>query len=303
MAVSLRDGYRDPGSRALLVAAVIHVTELTYCYPRKDAPALSELNLEIPPGQFVAVIGANGAGKSSLCYALTGFIPHFFRGNLSGTIEVHGRNVPETPLADLAGDIGLVFSNPFNQITGAKFTVREEIAFGLENIGLSREDMLHQTDQVLAMTGLTNLAERSPFALSGGQQQRLAIASVLAMEPRVLVLDEPTSQLDPAGTREVFAVLRTLAAAGETTVILAEHKLEWVAVFADRILVLQEGRLVADGSPEEVLSSTKLPSFGLSPTRYTIAARQAFDRDLVKNHADVSRPLPVTLEQTAKFFA
>lgn len=279
---------------------MIRVTELTYYYPRQDEPALSNLNIEIPAGQFVAVIGANGAGKSSLCYALSGFIPHFFRGNLSGEIEVYGRNVPETELADLAGDIGLVFSDPFNQITGAKFTVQEEIAFGLENIGLSREDMLQRTGQIMAMTGLDDLAERSPFALSGGQQQRLAIASVLAMQPRLLVLDEPTSQLDPVGTKEVFAVLHELAADGETTVILTEHNLEWMAVFADRILVLQEGRLAADGPPEEILASAELPSFGLSPTRYTMAARQALDRGLVENQADL-RSLPITLEQTAAF--
>ena len=276
---------------------MIHVENLTYSYPRAQEPALKDLDLDIPQGQFCAVAGANGAGKSTLCYALTGFVPHFYHGTLAGKVQVAGKDVPETPLAELAGEIGLVFPNPFNQITGARLTVREEVAFGLENLGVPRDEMTGRVTEALALTGLAELAGRSPLALSGGQQQRLAIASVIVMRPRVLVLDEPTAQLDPVGTREVFAVLSELAA-GETTVVLTEHKLEWIAVFAHRLILLVDGQIAADGPPQEVLAAADLEQVGLSPTRYTQVARQAQARGLVPP----ATPLPVTLEQAVGFF-
>ncbi|MCI0397208.1 MAG: energy-coupling factor ABC transporter ATP-binding protein [Chloroflexi bacterium] len=274
------------------------VENLTYTYPRAARPALDNLTLHIPEGQFCAIVGANGAGKTTLCHALTGFIPHFYRGTLAGDVQVVGKAIAQTPLADLAGEIGLVFANPFNQITGARFTVREEIAFGLENLGLPRDEMVARIAEVLALTGLEALADRSPYALSGGQQQRLAIASVIAMRPRLLVLDEPTSQLDPVGAREVFTVLRDLAAEGSATVVLAEHKLEWVAAFTDRVLALAGGRLVADGPPREVLAAPEIAQAGIGQTRYTIAARHASERRL----APAGKPLPVTLDQAVEFF-
>ncbi len=277
---------------------MIHLSDVTYFYPRSDSPALSNVSLHIPAGQFCAVIGANGSGKSTLCSALAGFVPHFYRGKLTGSIEVAGIDIAGASLAELAGTVGLVFANPFNQITGARFTVREEVAFGLENMGVPRAEMGPRIDEVLAFVHLTDLADQSPYALSGGQQQRLAIASVLVMRPKILVLDEPTSQLDPIGSKEVFAVLRDLAATDEATVVLAEQKLEWVATFADRVLVLHKGKLVADGAPDEILSSPTLKKYGLEPTRYTQVARAA---QALGRHANETA-LPVTLEQAVEFF-
>jgi len=277
---------------------MIHVHDLTYRYPGQSRPALLDVNLDVPAGQFCAVVGANAAGKSTLCYALTGFVPHFYRGKLQGTISVAGRDLLQTPPGELAGEIGLVFQNPFNQITGARFTVREEVAFGLENLGLPREEILSRIDEALALTGLADVADRSPYALSGGQQQRLAIASMVVMRPRVLVLDEPTSQLDPVGTREVFAALSALAAAGDTTVVLAEHKLEWLAAFAQRVVALSGGQIVADGPPREVLTSPEIKGCGVGQTRYTQAARVAQRDGLVP----ADKPLPITLQQAIDFF-
>jgi len=276
---------------------MISVRGFTYTYPAATVPSLQDINLDVPAGQFLAVVGANGAGKSTLCYSLSGFVPDFYKGTVVGTIHVGERNLVETPLAELAGEVGLVFANPFNQITGARFTVREELAFGLENLGISREEMLPRIAEVLHLTGLEELADRSPYALSGGQQQRLAIASVMVMQPRLLVLDEPTSQLDPVGTREVFETLDALTSAG-TTVVLAEHKLEWIAVHADRIILLDGGRIVRDGHPRDVLADPSLPAYGVAPTRYTQAARLAVTRGCVP----ADRQLPVTLDEAVKFF-
>jgi energy-coupling factor transporter ATP-binding protein EcfA2 len=277
---------------------MIHVEGLTYSYPGQAKPALQDVNLDVPAGQFCAIVGANGAGKSTLCYALTGFVPHFYHGKIRGAIGVTGHDILQTPPGRLAGEIGLVFQNPFNQITGARFTVREEVAFGLENLGVPREEILSRADEALALTGLAEVANRSPYALSGGQQQRLAIASMIVMRPRVLVLDEPTSQLDPVGTREVFAALSALAAAGDTTVVLAEHKLEWLATFAGRVVALSGGKIVADGPPREILTSPKMERYGIGQTRYTQAARIAQRDGLVS----LDKPLPITLEQAIDFF-
>lgn len=276
---------------------MIQLDNVTYHYPRAEMPALDGLNLDIPAGQFCAVVGANLAGKSTLCNALAGFVPHFYRGRLDGTITVGETNIAESSLAELAGQVGLVFANPFNQITGARFTVFDEVAFGLENLGVPPDEMRVRVAEALEVVGLSDVAGRSPFALSGGQQQRVAIASVLVMRPRVMVLDEPTSQLDPTGSREVFEVLRDLAAAGETTVVLAEHKLEWIAAFADRVLVLSQGRIVADGTPGDVLASPQLLDYGLRPTRYTQAAAAAREAGL----ASPDGPLPVALDETIDF--
>ncbi len=140
-------------------------------------------------------------------------------------------------------NVGLVFQNPFNQISGAKYSVYEEVAFGLENLGVAREEIRSRVDQALILTGIDGLADRSPYSLSGGQQQRVALTSILVMQPKILVLDEPTSQMDPIGTREVFGVIRSLTERG-MTVVMAEHKIEWVAQFADRVVALYEGKVI-----------------------------------------------------------
>jgi len=277
---------------------MIDIRDLTYLYPSTTRPALEHVSFHLSPGEVVGLVGANGAGKSTLCYALTGYVPHFFRGTLHGEVHAFGRIVSATPVGELASEIGLVFHNPFNQISGARFSVLEEVAFGLENLGLPPEQIGARAHQALELTGLTDLAERSPFTLSGGEQQRLAIASILAMQPRLLVLDEPTSQLDPAGTRAVFDVLRRMAGEHGTTVVIAEHKLARLCSVADRVLALAEGCLVADGSPRQVLSGIDLEAWGIGATRLTQAARLTIRRGLRASTSD----LPVTVEDAVGFF-
>ncbi len=278
---------------------IIAVTGLTYSYPGFPTPALRDLSLQVFPGEICAVVGASGAGKSTLCYALAGFIPHFFHGSLRGSVRVAGCEVPASSLGDLAGQIGLVVQNPFNQITGARFTVAEEVAFALENLGLPRADILDRVDHALAVTGLLARREASPFALSGGQAQRLALAAILAMRPRVLILDEPTSQLDPVGVRDILTALSRLAAEGGATIILVEHKLEAIAAVAGRVIALEAGRIVADGPPRQVLADPLMEEIGVGATRFTRAARLARQQGRV----DPARPLPVTLDQAVEFFS
>ncbi len=271
------------------------VEQLGFQYVQAKSDALRGITFEVPSSSITAIVGANGAGKSTLCYALAGFIPHFFKGNMRGAVRVNGMDSKQTPLAQLVTQVGLAFQNPFNQISGAKLTVSEEIAFGLENLGVPRAEMETRIARALELFGLEQVAHQSPYALSGGQQQRLALASIFVMEPPVMVLDEPTSQLDPQGTREVMAAIQTLAAQGRT-IVLVEHKLEWIAELATRVLVLHHGELVAQGAPREILQCAD--EWGLNETRYARAARMARERGLVAK--DVL--LPQTLEQATNFF-
>jgi energy-coupling factor transporter ATP-binding protein EcfA2 len=258
---------------------------------------LQNINLQINKGEFVAVVGPNGAGKSTLCYTLAGFVPHFFKGEISGTVEVDGQESSQSSLHEWVLNVGLAFQNPFNQISGAKFTVFEEIAFGLENTGVPREEMITRVEDAMALTGIRDLADRSPYSLSGGQQQRVALTSILVMQPKVLVLDEPTSQMDPIGTREVFGVIRTMAEQG-MTVVLVEHKVEWIANFADRVIALHEGQILLDGKPGDVLTSDLLAEKGFGISRYTSVARKAKGMGLWKKET-----LPVTLEEAVQGFS
>ena len=277
---------------------MISLRNFSYRYPRQENFALQGIDLEIKAGQFCGVVGANGAGKSTLCYALSGFVPHFFRGEVTGRLLIGKQDLAKSSLGELAGEVGLVFQNAFNQISGARFTVHEEVAFGLENLGVPRNRIQARVAEVLDVMDLTEEAERSPYELSGGQQQRVAIASILAMQPKVLVLDEPVSQLDPHGTEAVFKIIDRIARRGDTTVVLVEHKLEWLAAYADRVIVLDQGRLVMDGTARSVLASPDSVTLGVGRTMYSEAAELARKDKLVS----ATGPLPVTLKQATVFF-
>lgn len=276
--------------------AIIDLKHVTYKYPTANTPSLRNISLQVEEGEFVAIIGPNGAGKSTLCYTLAGFVPHFFKGDMTGSAEVDGKDLQQSSLSEWVLMVGLAFQNPFNQISGAKYTVFEELAFGLENIGVPRDEMMARVETAMKLTSISELADRSPYSLSGGQQQRVALTSILVMQPKVLVLDEPTSQMDPIGTREVFGVIRTLAEQG-MTVVLVEHKVEWIAEFADRVIALHDGQILLEGSPSEVLTSDLLPGKGFGISRYTSVAREARKRGLWKKEN-----LPVTLDEAVEGF-
>ena len=277
---------------------MIAIEGLTYSYPGAEKPALTDFSLKVSEGELVGILGPNGSGKSTLCYAMAGFLPAYFRGNIRGSLQVGGLDPIALGPSALVGTVGFVFQDPFSQITGARFTVREEVAFGLENLAISPDEMRPRVEDALRLTGLTHLADRSPFELSGGEQQRLALASVLALQPKILILDEPTSQLDPLGARQVIEAVDRLTAERKTTVVLVEQRLEWLAAHADRAVILSDGRLAAQGRPSELLTSPALDEFGLRPTRYTLAARAAQARGWIAAH----HRLPVTLDHAVEFF-
>jgi len=246
----------------------IRVEGLKYKYPHSDKLALNDLSFEIKKGEFIGIIGKNTAGKSSLCYALTGLVPHFFKGAYGGQVFIDDLEVIKSEISDISMKAGLVFENPFSQMTGSKYTVFEEIAFGLENMGVERNEMVSRIEESLRLLQIDHLKEKNPYDLSGGQMQRVAIASVIAMRPDVLILDEPTSQLDPEGSEEVFKVVENLTKEG-MTIIMAEHKVEKLAQYSDRIMVLHDGKLIDFDTPQKIFSREDILDYGIAPPVFT----------------------------------
>lgn len=281
-----RAGSEDPAS----TAPIIDLRDVSFTYAIGTRPALSNLTLAVPAGQICAVIGRAGAGKSTLCALCAGFIPNFYQGNFGGSAQIDGQDVVERPVAELVRHVGLVGSNAFSQISGARFTVYEEIGFGLENLGLPRDEIAERIEWAIGALQLGDLRDRSPYALSGGQQQRLVLAATLAMRPPVLVLDEPTAQLDQPTIEQLAELLRGLSQRG-TTILFAEHRLEWTAELAERVIVLDEGRAIADGPPDAVLTDPALRERGIGWPRPALLAEQARAR----GRWPAGRPLPVTL--------
>lgn len=248
--------------------AYIKIENLKYRYPNTTNLALDGLDFEIEKGSFIGIIGENGAGKSTLCQAFNGLVPGFFKGAYGGKVLIGDTEVSKTTVSKLCQKVGLVFQNPFNQLSGAKETVFEEIAFGLQNFGVPKEEMISRVNEVMELLDIADYRDRNPFDLSGGQMQRVALAGILAMKPEVIVLDEPTSQLDPAGSEEVFAAVDKLAKSG-ITIIMVEQKLEKLAEYCDRILLLHQGKQIAFDSPEQIFSREDLQSYGVNPPAYT----------------------------------
>lgn len=239
-----------------------------FTYEYGEEPALRDITLEIEEGQFYGVVGLNASGKSTLCSVLRGIIPHFHKGELTGDVQVLGRPLLDWEPADLAVRIGYVFQNPFTQISGIKGTVFEEIAFGLENLGVNRSDIFERVSDVVGQLGLWSIVEKNPNELSGGQSQKVAFASIIAMDPKVMIFDEPTSQLDPESSEEVVSIIRQLKDDGKS-IVLVEHKIDLLAEYADRIIVMNEGRIALTGETEHVLTSPHLREASVRPPDVT----------------------------------
>lgn len=246
----------------------IVIEGLKYKYPLSEALVLNDLSFQVDEGEFIGIIGKNSSGKSTLCQAVVGLVPHFYNGAYGGKVLVDGLEVKNHSIADISLKVGMVFQNPFTQVTGSKMTVYEEIAFGLENIGIPRDEMIERIDYVLNLLKIEQVKDHNPFDLSGGQMQRMAIASIIAMKPEIVVLDEPTSQLDPSGSEEVFRSIQSLSNQGKT-IILAEHKMEKVAQYCDRVLLLHDGKIVDLDTPEKIFSREDLKEYGVEAPVYT----------------------------------
>lgn len=240
--------------------ALFKIEDLTYSYPDGDRPALKNINLEIEEGELLLVVGGSGSGKSSLARLLAGLVPHFYGGRLEGRVLFRGKDLRELDPRLLAARVGVVFQDPEKQLVMT--SVEAEIAFGLENLGLPQEEMSRRIAEVTGFLGLSSLKEEFTASLSGGQKQKVALAAVLAMQPEVLILDEPTSQLDPVAAEEFFHLVERLNKEMGYTVVLIEQRLERCFHLADRLVVMEEGEVLRCGRAEEAarwLVENRLP--------------------------------------------
>jgi energy-coupling factor transport system ATP-binding protein len=269
---------------------VLAMDRVSYRYEDVETEAVSDLTLSVEEGEWVGVVGPTNAGKSTFCLLAMGLAPHFFGGRLRGHVTVFGRDSRSVKVAERSSEVGLLFQNPFTQVSGARDRVDEEIAFGPECHGLPLAEVDERVDEAMRLVGLEGLAERHPMELSGGQLQRLALAALLAMRPRLLLLDEPTSQLDPAGTSGIFEVLGDLHGRG-VTIVMVEQRLEKLCELCPRIVAMAGGRLLADGSPERVFNDDSVAEVVGLPT-YTRLAREAA----------LPRPWPVRLSEAVPAF-
>ena len=272
--------------------SIIETENLTYTYPSGTKPSIRDVSIKIQKGEFVLITGPSGCGKTTLCRCFNGLIPHFYQGELKGEITVAGLGISEQPIYEMAKHVGLVFQNPENQLFA--LSVEKDVAFGLENLGVPREEMRKRVDWALNLTGICDLRERAPHELSGGQQQRVAIASVLAMQPEIIVLDEPTSFLDPLGAKKIFEVIYDLNRKLGITVVLVEHRLDLTARYANHIVIMDDGKIVLDGEPRKILGSEQARLIGVGipkPTRlYQI---------LRKDGVNLSNTIPLSSDEMA----
>jgi energy-coupling factor transport system ATP-binding protein len=260
---------------------MLELRAATYRYAGYAKAVLHDIDLTIGDGEIVGLVGPNESGKSTLCLVASGLAPASVGGQLSGTLTIDGESMAGRRTHELAERVVVCFQNPNTQRSGVAATVFEEVAIGPMNLGLEVPEVLARTREAMALLRLEHLVERDPLRLSGGQSQLVAIASLLAMRPRHIILDEPTAQLDPAGTRLVGEALRTLAERG-TSLLIAEHKTDLLDEVCSRIVALDAGRIVMDGSTHDVLTDDRLVTIGVEPP-----ARERLRRSLVAAGVDI----------------
>ena len=241
---------------------MLQLTGATYRYAGYAKPVLHDIDLRLDDGEIVGLVGPNEAGKSTLCLVASGLAPASIGGQLSGSLSLDGRPAAGLRTHELAERVVVGFQNPATQRSGIAATVFEEIALGPMNLGLAVHETVARTREAIALLHLDHLVERDPQRLSGGQVQLVAIASLLAMRPRHVILDEPTAQLDPAGTRLVGEALRAMAEAG-TSLLIAEHKTDLLDRLCGRVVVMDAGRIVLDGPTAAIFDDPRLPALGV----------------------------------------
>ena len=268
--------------------------DVTYFYPRSQTPAIKDINLKIRKGEIFLITGPAGAGKTTLCETTNGLIPHFFRGKLKGNVIVKGINTKESHIGELSRIVGLLFQDPSSQLVAA--TVFDEVAFGPENFGVPREEIIKRVEESLAAVRMLELKDRNSHRLSGGQQQAVVLAALMAVKPDIYVLDEPTSNLDPIGSIMFFDVMKDTVKKEGCTVIIVEHKLEYVMPIADRMIVLNKGEIVFEGEPKKVIDNVEeLEKLGLRVPQAAIVA----DRLRKRGH---QIEIPLTLDEAKQHF-
>jgi len=270
--------------------AKIELRDVSYKYPLTKNYALKHINYHFDSGKFYGIIGENNGGKTTLCNLIRGLVPHFYKGELEGKALVDGTEIRDWDMDELSSRIGYVFQNPFTQISGIKKTVFEEVAMGLENLGYPKDEIIDKVSNVCKLLKIEDLITNDPNELSGGQRQRVAFASIIVMDAEILVIDEPTSQLDPEGTEDVFEIIRTLKSS-DKTIILVEHKIDLIAEYCDEIIVMNDGYIVYSGTTHEILSNLELIEHGAM-----IPQTALFGHEMAKAGKPLAQ-IPITISE------
>ena len=234
--------------------------DASFRYANSKKWAVKSLSFRIEPGEKVLISGPSGSGKSTICRMINGLIPHFYEGEFEGVVEINGLDTRNVRVARLSRDVGLVFQNPENQLVA--LSVEREISFGLENLGIKREEILRRIDWVLRLFNIERLRKRLIHELSGGEKQLVILAAIVAMKPKILVLDEPTAELDPVNSIRLVNMINELSFKLGLTVVIVEQRVDLIAPIVDRVLVLEEGEIIAYGRPWEVYSIDKVYNSG-----------------------------------------
>ncbi len=266
---------------------MIEFKDFSFKYKKSENFALKEISLSIKKGEFIGIIGNSGAGKSTFTYALNGIIPHHFEGDFYGEVNVNGLDTVESSPSQLALSVGSVFQDIDGQMVSS--VVEDEILFGLENFGVPHAEIEKRITDILKMVGIEDLRYRNISTLSGGQKQKVAIAAVAALMPDILVLDEPTAELDPLSSLQIYSMLRMLNEKMKITIIVVEQKIMLLSEFSKRLLIINEGSIFLDGMPQEVLKDTeKLHKIGVNCPRVATLATNLIEKKLYSGAVPVN---------------
>ena len=263
---------------------IIKFNDFSFKYSSSDANILENINLSIKSNEITVLAGPTGCGKSTLLRSIVGLIPNMYDGEYSGEVIVDGIKIKDAEIKEIAKRVGFVFQNPENQIF--MFSVERDIAFGLENLGIEQEIIKERIKKMMETLSITHLAEKAPHELSDGQKQRTALAGVLAMEPKILILDEPTSLLDPKTASEFMELMNKLCKEKGISIIIVEHRLDLVLKYADRLIILSNGKIISNDKPENVFNYKKpiIPELG-------VPFSTKIYRELAKAHVEFSKPV------------
>lgn len=271
---------------------LIEFKNFSFRYKQNDVYALNNINLKIPENKFILLAGETGSGKTSLIRCMNGLIPQFYAGYYKGNVEVNGKDTAETPISDLSTEVGIVFQNPENQLIA--MNVENEIAFGLENLGVPRNVMERKIEEISTLMGITDLLEKPPFNLSGGEQQRVAIASILVLNPKILVLDEPTATLDPHFAKKILLKLKEIQVKQEITVIISEHRMDLIMSLIDDIILMKEGKIFEHNSVQKVINGPNFQNLSINkPVIYSLFKG-------LKQNGIIEGMLPISIKQAVE---
>jgi len=270
---------------------LIELKDFSFKYYGGETLALKKIDLTINAGEYVVITGPSGCGKTTLCRTINALVPQFHRGYIAGNVIIDGKNTREHTVADLSSIAGLVFQQPENQLV--TLNVEKEIAFGPENLGVEPTEIRRRVEELIELLDIEHLREKHPHEMSGGEQQRVAMAAVLALKPKILVADEPTSNLDPKSAEIILDIISSLNKQ-DMTVILVEHRLDLVSKDASRIVLMDKGSIVADGHPREILAQDICQEIGVGVPKATMVYKR------LKEHSIDLGSVPLTGDELAE---